>query len=277
MMLGKPEATISAIGDRRYSAPHMTLFNGILLFAAATAAGIMNSVAGGGSFIAFPALIFTGVPPIPANATNTVALWPGSVASVASYWKRLPRSARIMAPLITISVMGGVLGALLLLRTPEITFLHLVPYLFGIATLLFAFGKRMTRGLRGVIKRSGPPAWPIIVCLTLVQLFISIYGGFFGGGIGILMLAMLEMLHLDDIHTMNGLKALLGSAINGAAVVTFILAKQIEWPQALLMIVGAIAGGYGGAHFAQKIDPRWTRAAVIAMGTGMTIYFLWRY
>jgi hypothetical protein len=255
----------------------MTLFNGILLFAAATAAGIMNSVAGGGSFIAFPALIFTGVPPIPANATNTVALWPGSVASVASYWKRLPRSARVMAPLIAISLIGGVLGAVLLLHTPETTFMHLVPYLFGVATLLFAFGKRMTRGVGGVIKRSGPPSWPIIVSLTAVQLFIAIYGGFFGGGIGILMLAMLEMIHLDDIHAMNGLKALLGTSINGAAVVTFILAKQIEWPQAVLMIVGAVAGGYGGAHFAQKIDPRWTRASVIGVGTVMTVYFFWRY
>ena len=94
---------------------------------------------------------------------------------------------------------------------------------------------------------------------------------------GILMLAMLEMIHIDDIHAMNGLKALLGTAINGAALVTFIVAKQVEWPQAILMIVGAVAGGYGGAHYAQKIDPRWTRITVICVGTGMTIYFLWRY
>ena len=255
----------------------MTLFNGILLFAAATAAGLLNSVAGGGSFIAFPALIFTGVPPIPANATNTVALWPGSVASVGAYRQRLPRSARVMVPLVTISIIGGVLGAVLLLHTPEATFLHLIAYLFGIATLLFAFGKRMTRSLSGVIKRTGPPSWTIIVCLTMVQLVIAIYGGFFGGGIGILMLAMLEMIHMDDIHAMNGLKAVLGSSINGAAVVTFIAARQIVWPQALLMIVGAIAGGYGGAHFAQKIDARWTRAAVISVGAGMTTYFFWRY
>ncbi|MGA3167723.1 MAG: sulfite exporter TauE/SafE family protein [Terriglobia bacterium] len=255
----------------------MTLSHEILLFIAAVLAGIMNSVAGGGSFISFPALIFTGVPPIPANATNTVAVWPGSVASVASYRKRLPKSARVMAPLITISIIGGVLGAVLLLHTPQATFMHLVPYLFGIATLLFAFGKRLTQKLGQVVKRTGPPSWPTLVGLTLVQFLIALYGGFFGGGMGILMLAMLEMIHIEDIHAMNGLKALLGSAINGAAVVTFIAAKQVEWPQAILMIVGAIAGGYGGAHFAQKLDPRWVRAAVICVGAGMTVYFLWRY
>jgi len=255
----------------------MTLSHEILLALAAVLAGIMNSVAGGGSFISFPALIFTGVPPIPANATNTVAVWPGSVASVGAYWGRLPRNVRVMAPLITISVIGGVLGAVLLLHTPQATFMHLVSYLFGIATLLFAFGKRLTQKLSHMVKRTGPPSWPTLVGLTLVQFFIALYGGFFGGGIGILMLAMLEMIHIEDIHAMNGLKALLGSAINGAAVVTFIAAKQVLWPQGILMIVGAIAGGYGGAHFAQKLDPRWVRATVICVGTGMTLYFLWKY
>jgi uncharacterized membrane protein YfcA len=182
-----------------------------------------------------------------------------------------------MAPLITISIIGGVLGAVVLLHTPQATFMRLVPYLFGIATLLFAFGKRLTQKFGQVVKRTGPPSWPILVGLILVQFLIALYGGFFGGGMGILMLAMLEMIHIEDIHAMNGLKALLGSAINGAAMVTFIAARQVEWPQAILMIVGAILGGYGGAHFAQKLDPRWVRAAVICVGAGMTIYFLWRY
>jgi uncharacterized membrane protein YfcA len=255
----------------------MTLLTGILLFVAAVLAGAMNSVAGGGSFIAFPTLIFTGVPPIPANATNTVALWPGAVASVGAYRHRLPRSARIMVPLVTISLIGGVLGAVLLLHTPQTTFMHLVSYLFAIATLLFAFGKRLTRRLSHLVKSAGPPSWPTIAGIALLQLLISVYGGFFGGGIGILMLAMLEMIRMEDIHAMNGLKALLAASINGAAVVTFILAGKVEWPQASLMIAGAIAGGYGGAHFAQKLDPRWIRAAVISVGTGMTLYFLWKY
>lgn len=255
----------------------MTLPHAVLLFSAALLAGAMNSVAGGGSFFSFPALLFTGVLPIPANATNTVAVWPGSVASVFSYWHRLPRSARVMAPMITISLIGGTLGAIVLLHTPQATFMRLVPYLFGFATLLFAFGKRLTRALGHVVKRAGPPSWHVIIGLAWVQLFIALYGGFFGGGMGILMLAMLEMIHIEDIHAMNGLKALLGTAINGAAVVTFIVARQVVWPQGILMVVGAIAGGYGGAHYAQKLDPRWTRATVICVGTGMTVYFLWRY
>ena len=255
----------------------MTLPHAILLFLAALLAGAMNSVAGGGSFFSFPALLFTGVLPIPANATNTVAVWPGSVASVFSYWHCLPKSARVMAPLITISIIGGVVGAVVLLHTPQATFMSLVPYLFGIATFLFAFGKRLTAKLGHMVKRTGPPTWPTIIGLTLVQFFIALYGGFFGGGMGILMLAMLEMIHIEDIHAMNGLKALLGTAINGAAVVTFIVARQVVWPQGILMIVGAVAGGYGGAHYAQKLDPRWVRATVICVGAGMTLYFLWRY
>jgi uncharacterized protein len=255
----------------------MSLSHATLLFLAAVLAGIMNSVAGGGSFFSFPALLFSGVLPIPANATNTVAVWPGSVASVFSYWRRLPRSPRVMIPLITISIIGGWAGAVVLLHTPQATFMKLVPYLFGVATLLFAFGKRLTQRLGQVLKRTGPPAWHTIVGLTLVQFFISVYGGFFGGGMGILMLAMLEMIHIEDIHAMNGLKAILGTAINGAAVVTFIVAKQVLWPQGILMIVGAVAGGYGGAYYAQRLDPRWVRASVICVGAGMTVYFLWRY
>jgi len=254
----------------------MTFSQGMFLFAAAVLAGAMNSVAGGGSFFSFPALLFTGVLPIPANATNTVAVWPGSVASVGAYWRCLPRSARVMAPLLAISVLGGVLGAVVLLHTPQTTFMRLVPYLFGIATLLFAFGKRLTERLGRVFQPTETPSWPKLTTLALIQFLIAVYGGFFGGGMGILMLAMLEVISVGDIHAMNGLKALLGSAINGAAVVTFIVAREVVWPQGLLMVAGAVAGGYGGARYAQKINPRWVRRTVITVGAGMTIYFMWR-
>ena len=255
----------------------MSVPHGVLLFLAAAVAGVMNSVAGGGSFISFPALIFTGVLPVPANATSTVALWPGSVASVGAYRERLPRDYRLMIPLVAISILGGVMGAVLLLHTPQAVFMHVVSYLFGVATLLFAFGKRLTRGLSRLIKREGSLSWPLIAGTVLGQLAVAVYGGFFGGGIGILMLAMFEVIHMDDIHAMNGLKALLAAAINGAAVVTFILAGIVRWPQAVIMIVGAALGGYAGAHYAQKIDPRFVRGAVICVGTFMTIYFLWKY
>jgi len=255
----------------------MTLFDGVLLFLAAAIAGGINSVAGGGSFLSFPALVFTGVTPIPANATSTIALWPGSVASVGAYRDRMPSDRRLMVPLVLISVLGGVMGAVLLLHTPEKTFMDVIPYLFGVATVLFAFGKRLTSSFAHLFKTEGRISIPMIAAASLGQLAIAVYGGFFGGGIGILMLAMFQMIHMEDIHAMNGLKTLLAAAINGAAVVTFILAGIVRWPQAVVMIAGAVLGGYGGAHYAQKIDHRIIRAAVIAVGSGMALYFFWKY
>jgi len=255
----------------------MTFTDAVLLFLAATYAGGMNSVAGGGSFVSFPALVFTGVAPIAANATSTIALWPGSVASVGAYRNRIPSGRRLMVPLILVSALGGVFGATLLLHTPEQTFLDVIPYLFLAATLLFAFGKKMTAGLAHLIKKDGNISGPMIAAAALVQLTIAVYGGFFGGGIGILMLAMFQMLHMDDIHAMNGLKTLLAASINGSAVVTFILAGIVRWPQALVMIAGAMLGGYAGAHYAQRIDPRVIRGAVIVVGTAMSVYFFWKY
>jgi uncharacterized membrane protein YfcA len=252
-------------------------FHAPVLFVAAALAGMLNSVAGGGSFVSFPALIFTGVQPIPANATSTVALWPGAVAALAAYRKRLPRTVRVLAVLSLASLVGGTLGAVLLLHTPQATFMHLVSYLFGVATLLFAFGKRLTEKIHRFIKAGGPPSWPAMGGVTVLQLAIAVYGGFFGGGIGILMLALLEIMRMEDIHAMNGVKSLLAAAINGAAVVTFIVARAVVWPQASLMIVGGILGGYGGAHLAQRVSTRVVRGFVIAVGSFMTLYFLWRY
>jgi uncharacterized membrane protein YfcA len=255
----------------------MSIAHAVLLLVAAILAGVMNSVAGGGTFVTFPTLIFTGVPPIPANATSTIAVWPGSLASVGAYWKKLPRAATILWPLTLVSVVGGLLGALVLLRTPQATFMHLVPYLFLVATLLFTFGKKLSAGLGGVL-RSGRPLSPLAIGGAMcVQFVIAIYGGFFGGGMGILMLALLAMIRMEDIHSMNAVKNLLAAAINGAAVVTFIVGGAVRWPQAIVMIAGAVLGGYGGAHLAQKLDPKLVRGFVIVVGFGMTAYFLWRY
>jgi len=254
----------------------MTLPNALLLFFAAGIAGTMNSVAGGGSFFSFPALIFTHVPPIPANATSTVALWPGSVASAAAYRKRFPTDFRILAEMLATSVVGGTLGALILLRTPQSTFLHFVPYLFLLATLLLIFGKRLADWVEATFKASRQPRWLVVAASNLFQFLIALYGGFFGAGIGIMMLALLTMLRMEDIHAMNALKTLLNAAINGAAVVTFIVAGAVLWPQALVMLVGAVAGGYGGAYFAQKLDPLTVRRFVIAVGIAMTLYFFLR-
>jgi uncharacterized membrane protein YfcA len=254
----------------------MTLVNGILLFFAAMLAGTMNSVAGGGSFISFPTLIFTGVLPIPANATSTVALWPGTMASIAAYWAKIPKNMRLLIPLILVSVLGGLVGALILLRTSQSTFMRLVPYLFLVATLLFTFGGKISQRMGTVFRGSGHHSFLTITMASVVQLVIAVYGGFFGGGIGILMLALLAMARMEDIHSMNAVKSLLASAINGAAVVTFVVAGAVQWPQALIMIAGAISGGYGGARLAQNINPKLVRGFVIVVGFSMTAYFLFR-
>ena len=255
----------------------MSLSNAILLFIAAGLAGMLNSVAGGGTFISFPALIFTRVPPIPANATSTVALWPGIVASMGAYRKRLPKNLRILLGMVATSLAGGTLGALILLRTPQNTFMRFVPYLFLLATLLLIFGKQLATWMEAAFRTSKQPRWLIVVGTNFFQFLIALYGGFFGAGIGIMMLALLTMLRMEDIHAMNALKTLLNAAINGAAVVTFIAAGAVLWPQALVMLVGAVLGGYGGAYIAQKLDPQIVRRFVIAVGICMSVYFFVRH
>ncbi len=255
----------------------MTFLQACLLFIAAILGGTLNSVAGGGSFIGFPALIFTGVPPINANATNTVALWPGSVASMRAYRKELAEQDRkLLLVLGGTSLVGGVFGAILLLRTPQSTFTLLIPYLLLLATLLFTFSKPITGFLRKYIPYKEQSSWPALLVVAFFQIIIAIYGGYFGGGIGILMLATLGMMGMEDINAMNAVKTLLQASINGVAVITFIIAGAVAWPQAILMVVGAIIGGYGGAYFARQIDQRWIRLFVILVGSSMTLYFFLR-
>jgi hypothetical protein len=249
----------------------------ILLFVAAVLGGTLNAVAGGGSFFSFPALVFTGVPLIQANATNTIALWPGSVASTGAYRKELAtQNRRFLLMLIITSIIGGTLGALLLLNTPQTMFIGLLPYLLLTATLLFTLSGPITKRLRLHSLANAHLTRAELVSLALAQLAISIYGGYFGGGIGILILATLAFMGMDNIHAMNGVKTLLASCINGAAMITFIVQRAVFWPEAILMIVGAILGGYGGAYYARKIDQKWVRLFVTIVGLFMTIYFFVR-
>jgi hypothetical protein len=246
----------------------------IFLFVAGALGGALNSVAGGGSFIAFPALLFTGVPPIPANATNTIALWTGAAASGGAYRRRLDFPGRVWVPLLTASLIGGIIGALLLLKTPAHTFMRVLPWLTLGATLLFAFGKKIAGGRRSLIEHESSGV--ALAGATLFQLCVAIYGGYFGGGMGIVMLAMLAALGMTDIHAMNALKSVMGFVINGVAVVTFVLAGAIYWRHGVVMIIGAIAGGYLGAHYAMKMPQAWIRWFVVVVGAGMTAYFFWK-
>jgi uncharacterized membrane protein YfcA len=251
----------------------MELAHAPLLFLVAVAAGALNSVAGGGSFLSFPALIFTGVPPINANATNTFALWPGTAASTAAYRRELARQKpRTVIPLVLTAFGGGLTGAVLLLKTPQRTFLQLIPWLLLMATLLLLFSPQISAWVR---HRTGMHKSSRLAMLggALIQLFIGVYIGFFGAGAGIMMLAMLAVLGMQNIHEMNGVKTLLATVGNGVAVATFILAKAIFWPQAVLMTLGATLGGYAGAYFALKVDPKKVRWFAIATGFAMTAYF----
>jgi uncharacterized protein len=243
----------------------------IFLFAAGIIGGALNSVAGGGSFVAFPALLFVGVPPIQANATNTIALWSGAAASGGAYRKRLDVPKRVFIPLLAASLIGGLIGAYLLLKTPAQTFMQVLPWLTLGATLLFAFGKRLSAGRTSSMGHATTSA--ALVGATIFQFAVAIYGGYFGGGMGIVMLAMLVTLGMSDIHSMNALKSVMGFVINGVAVVAFVVAKAVYWRQGIPMIVGGIVGGYVGAHYAQRVPQLWIRRLVILVGAGMTVYF----
>ena len=252
----------------------MTLETIIFLLFAATLGGALNSVAGGGSFIAFPALLFTGVPPIPANATNTIALWTGAAASGGAYRKRLDVPRRVFIPLLSASLVGGLTGAILLLNTPAKTFMRVLPWLTLGATLLFVFGRKLTGERESALTHEASTA--ALAGAAAFQLCVGVYGGYFGGGMGIVMLAMLATLGMTDIHAMNALKSVMGFVINGVAVVTFIVGRAVYWKQGMVMIVGGIAGGYLGAHYAQKLPQAWVRAFVVLVGMGMTVYFFWK-
>ena len=252
----------------------MSLEHAVFLFIASILGGALNAVAGGGSFIAFPALVLTGVPEIPANATNTLALWSGTTASGGAYRNRLNVPRRVMVPLLATSFVGGGLGAFLLLHTPERTFARLLPWLLLGATLLFVFSKQLA-GRRGSAIAHGASN-AAIAGATIFELLVAIYGGYFGGGVGIVNLAMLAAIGMNDIHAMNALKSVLGSAINGVAVVVFVAKRAIYWPQAMVMIAGAIIGGYFGAHYALRLPQKWVRTFVILTGFAMTVYFFVR-
>ncbi len=252
----------------------MTLEHAIFLFIAAILGGAQNSVAGGGSFVTFPALLFVGVPPILANATNALALWTGAAASGGAYRSHLDVPARMLLPLMAAGLGGGILGAFLLLGTPAHTFMRVLPWLLLGSTLLFVFGGKVARRRSSGVPHDATVA--VIVLASIVELVIAVYGGYFGGGIGIVNLALLAAVGMTSIHAMNALKSILGIVINGVAAAVFVVKGAIYWPHAVVMIAGALTGGYLGAHYAQKLPQAWVRGFVILVGTAMTVYFFVR-
>jgi len=258
----------------RLHAPEFNLLNAVLLFGAALLAGALNAVAGGGSFIAFPTLLFTGVPAIPANATNTVALWTGLVCSGGAFRRHINVQWLVLSLLTAASLGGGTLGALLLLHTPAHTFMRVLPWLMLAATLLFIFGRRLVRPRQNQVAHD--TTLKALILATGLQFLVAIYGGYFGGGMGIVILAMLTALGMADIHQMNALKIVLSTATNGVAVAIFVASHAIYWPQALVMILGAALGGFFGAHYSLRLAQKVVRWFVIAVGSGVTTYFFVR-
>jgi uncharacterized membrane protein YfcA len=246
----------------------MSVLEIVLLVGVGLLSGAINAVVGGGTFFTFPVLLALGIPPVAANATNTVALWPASLMAARAYMAEL-RSVRHKLPLrCLIALTGGITGALLLLASSDELFFKLVPWLIGAATLLFAFSKDIVRLLSRL--SSGANA----VLMVLLGLIFAVYGGYFGAGIGILLMAALAVAGETDPQVANAQKNLMSGLINGAAVVIFAVQGAVVWSFALVVMVGAIAGGYFGARAARLIPALWLRRAVILMGVTLTlIYF----
>ena len=242
----------------------------VILIAAAFLGGALNSLAGGGTLVTFPALLFAGLNPIDANASSVVALFSGTFSGAWAYRRNILAVAELsVLGLFTLSLVGGLIGAILLLWTPATIFATLVPWLILFATIVFAVGNFAPVG---AIRRLqlGPRS-------ALVALFIiAIYGGYFGGGIGFLLLAAFTLMGMRDINAMNGLKMGLVGVMTVTAILAFIAANVVRWPEVLPMFASSAVGSYMAAHWAQRLDQRLIKGFVIVLGVGLTIYFAWR-
>ena len=245
------------------------MFEIALLLTAAFVAGALNAVAGGGSFLTLPALVFIGVPPVVANATGTVALLPGYAAGAWGFREDTQAPPGLsMVRLVVLSLIGGALGAGLLLVTSDATFSIVVPWLLLLATVLFAFGPQLRQRLAG-----GNPS---TAKATVGVLAVAIYGGYFNGGLGILLLALFGLLGQTQLNAMNGLKNLVSTLLTAIAVAVYAIGGVVDWRYALLMMVAATAGGYIGARVARRIPAQWLRWGIVATGLVMTGIFFAR-
>ncbi|MDB9877460.1 sulfite exporter TauE/SafE family protein [Amylibacter sp.] len=245
----------------------MEIYEVVLLITASFFAGIINSIAGGGSFLTFPALVFAGVPTIAANATSAVAVFPGYLSGAMGFAKELkafPKSKFLL--LIFLSISGGVLGSILLLITPEVVFSFIIPWLLGFATLLFAFGNYVSKLAEKTSDTNGFKS-------NIATLLVCIYGGYFNGGLGIVLLALFSTLGMRDIHLMNGLKNIMSFALSAASVVTFAIAGIVFWKYAIIMMIAATIGGYFGVIVARKLSKSIIRIIIVIIGTIMTFIF----
>jgi uncharacterized membrane protein YfcA len=247
----------------------------LTLIAAATAAGAINAIAGGGTLLTFPTLLLCGTPPIIANATSTLALVIGTAGSIFGFRQQIADVKPWLARFVPVSLLGGLIGSVLLTRTSDTVFAKLVPFLILFATVLF-LAQGAFRRLAGQKVAASPATHSSVWIAIVFQFAVSIYGGFFGAGIGILMLASLGFLGLGDIHHMNALKNILGSLINLVAAAWFTASGLIDWPKMAVMTVGALAGYWLGAHYSQRIPQERVRTIITLIGFAMSAVTFWK-
>ncbi|WP_421760329.1 sulfite exporter TauE/SafE family protein [Devosia sp.] len=248
----------------------------LLLLVAGLIAGVLNTLAGGGSFVVFPALLAVGVPPVIANASNTYAALPGYASGALGFWKDLRKYKERLLPYSVVALIFGYLGAELLLHVSNATFSKIVPWLMLFATLLFAYGGAINRfvvrksaGMRGA-KLTGT----ILILLLLAAL--SVYGGFFNAGFGILLLAFVAVAGMSDIHAMNGMKLWISTVVAIVAVIRFAVSGSIDWYHGSIALVGVTVGAYAAARLAHRVPTQYIRLLVIVYSAGLTAWFFWK-
>ncbi len=244
------------------------------LVVASFLAGVMNAMAGGGSFLSFPAMLSMGVLPIQANATNTVALWPGQLTSLATLRGDIRKD--LLPAIVTASTFGGVTGAVVLLRTGQRTFLHLIPWLLLMGALIFGISGPVSKWLRAHSAEPHAPRHPKFFALFCALFPICFYVGYFGAGGGFLIMTVLALAGIDQMHTLNAMKVVAACLSNLVAIVTFIVSGAVLWHYCLLSMVFAAAGGFVGAHYARRMNPALLRIIVVLTGCTIAAYFFWR-
>jgi uncharacterized membrane protein YfcA len=246
-----------------------------LLLGAGLVGGIANAIAGGATLITFPAMLAAGLPPVMANASNAVAVTPGHMIAAIADRERIPPADRRIVALVLAALLAGAIGAVLLLITPARLFTLLVPLLIGTATLVFAFAPQLQSRFaawgRGSAHHAGTPATAALIGLT------SIYGGYFGAGLGVMMIAVLSVTGMSDIRAANALKNLMATAVSAATIAIFVIQDVVSWPETLVMLAGAASGGFLGGHLVRVLPPSTARRIVIAVGAAMTAIYAYRY
>ncbi len=245
----------------------------LILFIAGFLGGVVNAIAGGGSFITFPALLLVGVPPITANATNTFASCAGYLSGAYALRQELVAHRHELPRILVISLLGGAVGAWLLLRTPEALFQEAIPWLLLFATLLFIFGGQLNALLKGLAQHHRHASAVGGGLLLLLLFGVCLYGGFFNAGLGIVILSYLALAGHTQISTMNGLKLLISTVVSLIAIALFIYDDVIVWQEGTLVLLGTLTGGYVAAHLSRQLPQQLIRNAVILASGAITLYF----